>query len=235
MPIKLPENSIKYILFQRTGYLKDNYVFNLLTWFGSFNHFYKLSVYLKSVLFSSKIRNEFNKNMWLEYDIIRPYLPRIVKSILDIGCGTAGIDVLISKHYQNAINIFLIDKTCVDKRIYYDFNTNGSFYNSLRISKKVLECNGVLSSRIYLQEATEKNNILFNQQFDIIISLISWGFHYPINTYLTEVYEKLNKNGVLILDIRKGTCGENEIEQKFGKYTVLLNTPKFIRILVKKQ
>jgi hypothetical protein len=48
-----------------------------------------------------------------------------------------------------------------------------------------------------------------DSNFDIIISTYSWGFHYPVDTYLDEVASKLAPSGVLILDIRHNTPGED--------------------------
>ena len=232
--MKISENSIKYILFQRTGYLKDNMFFKLLTYFGSVTPFYNLSVNLKKDFFSSKIKTEFEKDIVNEYSIIKKYLPKSAGSILDIGCGVAGIDILLSHHYKNKIDIFLIDKTKVDKKVHYDYEKSGSFYNSLQISKSLLEINGVDTNKIHLQEAIENNEIKFNQGFDIVISLISWGFHYPVSAYLFEVYRKMNKNGILLLDIRKNANGEKEIEKRFGNYQIIFQTKKYMRVFTKK-
>ena len=169
-----------------------------------------------------------------EYLTIQKYLPRSAKSILDIGCGVAGIDVFLSNHYKNNIDIFLIDKTKVDKKVYYNFEKKSSFYNSLHISKLLLVNNGIDKNKIHLQEATKGNEIKFNQTFDIVISLISWGFHYPVSAYLDTVFQKMNKDGILILDIRKSTNGEKEIEKRFDNYQIILQTKRYIRILAKK-
>lgn len=233
---KLPKNSIKYILFQRTGYMKNNLFFRFLTHFGYHKLFYKLSVYLKSFFFSDKIKTAFSKNIADEYSLIKKYLPEKAESILDIGCGVAGIDILLSRHYNNDVDIFLIDKTTIDKKVYYNFEKRGSFYNSLQISKSVLILNGVDNDRIHLQEATENNEIKFSHKFDIIISLFSCGFHYPVSTYLDEIYRKLsNKDGILILDIRKNTNGEKDIEKKFGNYQIICEGEKHIRILARRK
>ncbi len=114
--ISLPKKSIKYILFQRTEYLKDNYLFKFLTLLGYFKSFYKLSINLKSFIFSSKIKREFSKDMEREYLTIKKYLPKKANSILDIGCGIAGIDIFLSNHYKKNIDIFLLDKTIIHKK-----------------------------------------------------------------------------------------------------------------------
>jgi SAM-dependent methyltransferase len=232
--IKLPKNSIKYILFQRTSYLKNNISFRFLTYLGYFKSFYKLSVNLKSFFFSSAIKSEFSRDMESEYSKLKQHLPQDANSVLDIGCGVAGVDVFISNHYNNKINIFLVDKTEIDKNVYYHYEKRGSFYNSLNIAKSLLEINGIDSHKINLQEATENNKISFEKKFDIVISLISWGFHYPVSTYLDEVYNKMNKNGILILDVRKNTNGEKDIEKRFGNHQIIFETGKYMRILAKK-
>lgn len=232
--IIIPSNAIKYILFQRTGYLKKDFLFKLLTRFGYFKAFYKFSVSLKCLFFSSKIKVEFTKDIRNDYLTIKAFLPQKIDSILDIGCGVAGIDILISNHYGNDIDVFLLDKTQVDDNVYYGFEREGSFYNSLQISKKLLELNGINSKRIYLQEATQDNKIKF-ENVNMAVSLFSWGFHYPISTYLDEVYKKLKTNGILISDIRKNTNGEKEIKDKFGHCKIIFESRKFIRVLAQKR
>ncbi|MFH1790319.1 MAG: hypothetical protein ABH832_04615 [bacterium] len=234
MSIKLPNNSVKYILFQRTGYLRNNFIFKLLTLLGSYKFCHNLSINLRSFLFSSKIKTKYIEDLELEYDIIKKKLPQTANSILDIGCGVAAIDVLISKHYGNNINIFLIDKTKIDDKVHYDFKEKSSFYNSLQISKQILEANCIDSKKIHAQEATASNDISFEANFDIVISLISWGFHYPISTYLDNVYKKMNHNGIMIVDVRKNSGGEKEIKKIFGGYEIILDTNKLTRVLAKK-
>ncbi len=232
--MKIPKEAIKYILFQRTSYLKNNFLAGFLTWLGHWPLFYRPAVGLKSILFSQQVKDEFNQDMLNEFTRLKPFLPPTVNSILDIGCGIAGIDVLISNYYKNEVGIFLIDKTLVDKKIHYHFENNGSFYNSLPLAKKILELNGVKPEQIQFQEATDDNQINFSGSFDLVISLISWGYHYPLSTYLDEVYNKLNNRGIIILDIRKNTGGEKEIEKKFGNYKIIFETKKYLRIMASK-
>lgn len=155
------------------------------------------------------------------YQTIEDALPQKASSILDIGCGVAGIDVLLSNHYKGEVDIFLIDKTHVDSEVYYGFKKRGSFYNSLQVSENLLKVNGIASNRIHVWEATKDNRITFEVGFDVIISLISWGFHYPITTYLDGAYGKLRPGGVLIVDVRRNTGGEEEIGNKFGNCEIV--------------
>lgn len=173
--------------------------------------------------------------MNLEYSAIKDFLPKNAKNILDIGCGVAGIDVLISKHYKNSIGIYLLDKTAIDGNVFYSYEDIGSFYNSLTIAKRLLMLNGVSEKKIYTQEVKSDNKIDFETSFDLVISLISWGFHYPISIYIDQVFEKMSKGGVLIVDVRKDTEGENLIRKKFGLVQVISDERKHKRILAIKK
>src|SRR3989338_3275914 len=136
-------NVIKYILFQRTGYLKNNFLAGFLTCLGHWPVFYRTTVWLKSVIFTGQIKTEFSQDMLSEFNRLKSFLPPTINSLLDIGCGLAGIDILISQHYQHQIEIFLIDKTKIDRNIHYHFKEKGSFYNSLSAAKELLTANGI--------------------------------------------------------------------------------------------
>ena len=114
------------------------------------------------------------------------------------------------------------------------FNNKGSFYNSLETSKATLVNNGISENNVHLIEATADNKINIVENADLILSLISWGFHYSVNTYLDQVYDLLNKDGALIIDIRKNTEGLDLITKKFGNYRKILETNTYTRICVLK-
>ena len=40
---------------------------------------------------------------------------------------------------------------------------------------------------------------------DLAYSRVSWGFHYPVDTYSSVISRVLKPNGVLIIDLRWGT------------------------------
>ena len=101
----------------------------------------------------------------------------------------------------------------------------------MSVAKNLLIENGVDREKIYTQEATDDNKIIFKNNFDIIISLISWGFHYPVSTYLDECCKKLNENGVLIIDVRKNVGGEKELGARFSNIKVIFEGKKYRRLL----
>ena len=67
-----------------------------------------------------------------------------------------------------------------------------------------------------------------------MVSYKSWGFHYPLETYLSWVVNHLQEHSVLSCDVRKETGGLELLEQQFGEVMILSEESKHHRILAKK-
>lgn len=134
---------------------------------------------------------------YIEYDLrsIEPYLPRTAENILDIGSGLGGIDVRLAQLYPKA-NLYLVDGNGLDA--YYGSCSYG-VYNSLSLTKKFLMDNDVDEDRINIIPIGEE---IGDKSFDLILSLFSWGFHYPLSTYYDMVREVSRPGTVLIVDVR---------------------------------
>lgn len=161
---------------------------------------------------------------------IYPFLPTNASNILDIGCGMAGISALLSATYAHRPHITLLDKNGISPTINAGFNAsadNFSHYNDFALAKLLLSQNGVDLSNI---EVCDISNQLFpNKTYDIVVSLLSWGFHYPISTYTPSVTKG---GGVIICDVRKNTDGLDELS-KFGDINTIMKAEKYIRVVVK--
>lgn len=88
--------------------------------------------------------------------------------------------------------------------------------------------NGVNKKNLALYNAG--NDEFPTKQFDLIISLLSWGFHYPIETYLEKA--KKIKNGILILDIRNGTDQIETLKDNFNTIKVIEETRTRKRVVI---
>ncbi|MGD8818198.1 MAG: class I SAM-dependent methyltransferase, partial [Acidobacteriota bacterium] len=196
---------------------------------------YERVVALEARVRRSEVKRQYRDCMSKEYASIAACLPQRCRGILDIGCGIAGIDVHLDAHYEGgAPHFFLLDRSHVEERVYYMFEPRGAFYNSLELSRQVLVANGVEESRVTLLEATETNDIAVDAAVDLVLSLRSWGFHYPVGTYLDRVYELLAEGGCLILDVRKGTNGFDRLKDRFGTFVTLLEKRNHARICARK-
>ncbi len=236
--MNIPDNAVKYILFQRTEYL----IYQNNRWLNSIIIripflTYNRMVLLESWLFTSRIKRLFKGDMEREYESVKSNLPENPSAILDVGCGVAGIDILLARHYQEQgkpVDFYLLDKTEINDKVYYGLEKTASYYNSLNIARDFLMANGVQGERIHTQEVTG-SPIFPGIRFDLVLSLISWGFHYPVETYLDEVYTILKPGGELIIDIRKGSDGEMRIEQRFNTRLIAIKeAQKHRRFLVRK-
>lgn len=230
--LSIPRSAASYILFQRTAYITfpKRTVFRIARKLLPFLN-YERSVSLEAKLRNASICREYLEDISREYDSIKDYLPGECERLLDIGCGVAGIDLFLDQHYGNRQpHIYLLDKSHVEEKVFYLYKDKGAFYNSLEVAKEVLTTNGIDPGHVHLIEATDNNDINTDDRMDLIISLISWGFHYPVETYLDRAYETLKPGGRLIIDVRKETGGIEAIENKFGEYQVVLDDKKHLRV-----
>lgn len=151
-----------------------------------------------------------------DLDEIAPYLPRSLGSVLDIGCGVAGIDALLAQRYPKA-KFHLLDKSAIEKPM-YGYQSRGEIYNSLAAAKELMLANEVSAEQIAISDA---DDAFPSGRFDLIVSLISWCFHYPPSTYINEV-KRVARH--IILDVRKGTAAREELEASFGPAKIISET-----------
>ncbi len=229
--LEIPHNAVKYILFQRTAYLRHpRYrLLNALLRIVPGLTFERI-VRLESVVYSRAVRNAYARDLSVEFERLKPFLPPSVNSVLDIGAGMGGIDVFLSRHFKHGVQLYLLDKTQVAEAIYYQFKTRGAFYNSLAIARQILLRNGIPDQNIHLRNASDDFTIEDVPKCDLVMSLLSWGFHYPVSSYLDAVTDCMKPGGALILDVRRGTSGLHELTQRFGQGEVIAESKKFARM-----
>lgn len=145
---------------------------------------------------------EYGEELRHTFETFAHLLPAKAERILDIGCGMAGIDALLSEHYGHEVDLYLADKQGQSPRIRLGFAKDASHYHDFGGAFSLLSANGVNPGRVHAIDLARDK--FPPEPFDIVISLLSWGFHYPIDDYVPRV----NPGGVIIADIRLGTNGE---------------------------
>lgn len=237
--LSIPDEAVRYILFQRTEYSVTPIT---LLYRHLLNHLpFPLPVPnlvfpVEARLRKRSIKALYGRDMAREFASIAPFLPAGGSAILDIGCGVAGIDVLLHRHYagrsaaDRGPDLYLLDKTRTETSVYYMFKQRGAFYNSLEVARKLLVANGVPERRVHLLEATSRNEIAVQTKVDLVLSLISWGFHYPVETYVDRVRGLLADGGVVILDVRKGTAGVDALKRRFRQIDLVFERTKWYRL-----
>jgi SAM-dependent methyltransferase len=231
--LTIPDEAVKFIAFQRTEVLRfrKTFVYSMLKRIMP-SSLYNFGVRLESRFSAERIKRYYASDIDREFASIREFLPSDCTSILDIGCGVAGIDALLYRHFADSRpDVFLLDKTQVEDSVFYGFKRTGAFYNSLETARTMLVNNGVPTDRVHLVEATPDNAINVETPVDLVVSLISWGFHYPVDTYLHRVHELMNDHARLILDVRKDTGGHEALTRTFGQIEVIADEAKYERLL----
>ena len=140
-------------------------------------------------------------------EIYQEYLPlldvlksRSIKSVCDIGCGQGINDVFLHKDFQPRLTLVDIEET---KDQYHLWAEDGSGYASLDAARALLMENGVdkaMLKTVNPKEAVWKQN---GSGFDLVTSLYSCGFHYPVDDYIDLFIDTIDTGGAVCLDLRK--------------------------------
>lgn len=143
-----------------------------------------------------------------QYLNIRHWLPKRCGSLLDVGSGLGGIDILISRHYVNFMDspqqyprVFLLDGIA-DPPV---MTLHRKTFNHMGVAARFLTDNGIPFQNIgwfspdFVRDATRA----FFDSFDLIVSFGSWCFHYEPNTYLPQLLNgAIGPETVVIIDVR---------------------------------
>jgi hypothetical protein len=231
--IQVPRAAQPYIAYQRQGY--GPRIFGKLE--KKLGHrIYRHLVHPLLALTNPRFtQQKFTAEMYDIYSTFSHMLPKNIDRVLDIGSGMGGINVPIFRHH-GAPEIWLLDKDGVSPRIkngYHQSATTFSHYNSFRMALDLLERNGISGASVHTVDIAREP--FPNDEFDLVYSFISWGFHYPVETYLDAVHSALMSGGLLVLDLRKGTSGISVLQERFQTDPVIVHSEtKFDRVAVRK-
>ena len=203
--IKLNSKSKKLLLLQRNELLTQTQ--NLIR--KKFGRFLFTNFFIN--YFQNKNIEKITEELFLkEFETFKHFLPNSVNNIMDIGCGLGIINVYLNNFFGKKPIFFLLDKNRIDKKIKYGFSSNYESYNDLNETKNILLENDVDISSLYLFDVEKEFQI--NKKMDLVISLKSMGYHYPINTYIELFRNCCTKDTVFIYDI-----GENQYDEIYLK------------------
>jgi len=199
----------KYFLLQRNNYLtsiqkKIRKIFGRYLFTNFFINFFNPI---------SKINYKLNNEFESEFKQLIKYLPNKVENVADIGCGLGIINILINNHFNKKIYFTLIDSDQIERKVSYGFHPKGQFYNSFKLTSDLLIGNGIKKERLNLVDVDNKNKL--KTKFDLVISLLSMGYHYPITQYLKFFIKNTHKETIFIFDIANEHTKFEEISKIF--------------------
>ena len=137
-----------------------------------------------------------------EFMTIKDFIEPKDKFFLSIGGGMGGLEIIINKNFNNKFFSF-IEKNYVSKKVKYGWdNKNTEAYNDLNLQKVFLEDNGIDSAKLNIFDFDK--DILPDNKFDVVISLLSLDYHYDFNIYKNYLKKISHQNTKIIFDTIRG-------------------------------
>jgi hypothetical protein len=212
--ISLNQISKKLLLLQRNELLSKNQYW-LRKRFGRliFTNFFVNYFQVEDI--EKRTEELFQK----EIELIKNYLPKKAENIMDIGCGLGIINIFLNKIYNNQPNFFLLDKNRIDKVIKYGFSSDYESYNDLKETRNLLINNDINPSSINTFDVEKDFKI--DAKIDLVISLKSMGYHYPIDQYLRLFQTCCDENTSFIFDVSEGYYNESLFKKHFESIDII--------------
>ena len=123
-----------------------------------------------------------------------------------MGGGLGGVSICLSRIWPDChFTVADFDHTDIGLRT-YNYGTENSFaaYNDLAATKELLMATGTKG------EAINLINGLPESSYAITFSVLSWGFHYPVDTYAWWAWKR---SGITILDCRANTGAKDDLSR----------------------
>lgn len=120
--------------------------------------------------------------------------------VVDIGCGAALNDVFLVKDFGCEVTLIDIEETPSQ---YHQWSDLGSGYAALADAKGFLESNGAAADRVHVINPRKNPDAIGRIKGDLVTSLFSCGFHYPITDYVDLMLGTVASGGAVVLDLRK--------------------------------
>lgn len=111
--------------------------------------------------------------------------------VLDIGCGIGIVARSLSHACDGKLSLTLLDKTGDDPHV--PVSPEGYRHNDLDITRRWVED---LNATVHDVDEWD-----WSQRQDIVMSTLSWGFHYPVELYLDRVMALDPR--LIIVDVRE--------------------------------
>jgi hypothetical protein len=159
--------------------------------------------------------------------------PAAPRHFVSIGPGNSLLEALLLRQWCDLGQVTLIDIEQTESH-QHGFSRQGSGYASLENSRRFLAENGTPIESISL--CNPLHEPLPNAKFDLLISILSMGFHYPCDDYADYIIRDCEIGGLIVIDARKN-APDNGLRRILASGFAVERThsfAKFERVLLKK-
>ena len=150
--LTIDKNMAKLILFQRVELL-NSFQKKIRKIFG--RYLFK-NFMIKFFLNIKRIESIYYNRMLEEFNEIKGEIAISNKSILSIGGGLGGLELILSSYFKQA-NFLIIERNYISKKIIYGWdNNNSEAYNILDLTFKFLTNNGMSQNNFKIYDFDKK-------------------------------------------------------------------------------
>lgn len=167
-----------------------------------------------------------------EFSEIMPYLAgRDVSNVMDVGCGIGVVDILLAR--SAAISKIALVDIEENGRKHHGFEKEGAAYNSLEKAGRFVKANiGDDATVITINPKNQSMKSSDIGKYNLIVSFISCGFHYPAETYSSEFKDLLSEDGIIILDLRR-SVDHSQFLRDFEIVETISRTASYDRVMLR--
>ena len=122
-------------------------------------------------------------------------------NVVSVGPGSGIFELLLLKRISFS-RVTLIDIEESPGLHQHGYSQAGAGYASLGAIVELLTANGIPPEKIVACNPNKSS--LPSHPFDLFISCLSMGFHYPCDAYLNFIMENAGESAIVVLDKRKG-------------------------------
>jgi len=136
----------------------------------------------------------YQASLQADFEDLEPWLPMFCEAILDVGSGLGGIDLLLARHYVSP-EVVLLDGFNDPA----EHSRHDRTFSNASAALRFFEANGGPRPGFIDTDFREAHDV---DQFDLVVSLHAWCFHFPPEAYLDAVLGLCAPGARLILDVR---------------------------------
>jgi SAM-dependent methyltransferase len=168
-----------------------------------------------------------------EFLAIRDRLTAPPRRICDIGCGLGHLDIFLAGAFE-VDEILLVDiESSATHR--HNFNREGSGYNSLASAGRFVRANVPATTRVATCNPRREDLAAHAAKgFDLVVSLLSCGYHYPTDEYVEFFRRGIAPGGILILDLRHNVP-QNDLSGLFDVVGTIEETDRYRRTIFRRK
>lgn len=170
----------------------------------------------------------YERNTVERINNLLPHLPDKVGSILDIGSGLGGIDILLYRWYDEKPTITLLDGAAEVAKV----EKHAEPFNSASVALDFQTANGVKAVTFMDYKKLKPG------MFDIVLSFRAWCFHIAPSAYMDYVKRSIHPGSMVIVDVRKEPDGHfwrEQLEDNFRLHGIIESGSKHERWLMKQR